>query len=283
MTDRSEIDPHETLVTPVSTDASRLEVRAFQFPDAIDLDAVQNRYPPSRILSLDPLVLKLTGSAHVVVLPFGTAVFWQCDDALRAKVIDEIRQASASEAPAFEAREVLTVQLGESEDRVSRKGVFLRGLTVEHVKIVSEAFGQSVALEQSELLVGRALRETTPIVRALETRGALIPSEKNILRTVGFTLAVRESILAKLSLLDAPAETRRSERLSRLHGQLLDRFALRQRVAGLQEKVGFLSDLNQLLMTLLQNRTSHRLEWIVILLIVIEVIFSFIHYFSGTG
>lgn len=161
--------------------------------------------------------------------------------------------------------------------------MFLRGLTVEHVKIVSEAFGQSVALEQSELLVGRALRETSPIVRALETRGALIPSAKSILKTVGFTLAVRESIVAKLSLLDAPAETRRSERLSRLHDQLLDRFALRQRVAGLQEKVGFLSDLNQLLTTLLQNRTSHRLEWIVILLIVIEVIFSFIHYFSGTG
>lgn len=112
MTDRSEIDPHETLVTPVSTDASRLEVRAVQFPDAVDLDAVQSRYPPSRILSLDPLVLKLTGSAHVAVFPFGTAVFWQCDDALRAKVIDEIRQVSASQAPAFETREILTVQLG---------------------------------------------------------------------------------------------------------------------------------------------------------------------------
>jgi uncharacterized Rmd1/YagE family protein len=98
---------------------------------------------------------------------------------------------------------------------------------------------------------------------------------------VGFTLAVREAILAKLSLFDDPAETWRSERLARLHSLLYDHFDIQKRLASLQEKVTFLADLNLTLMNLLQSRTSHRLEWIVILLIVIEVIFSFHHFFSG--
>jgi uncharacterized Rmd1/YagE family protein len=130
------------------------------------------------------------------------------------------------------------------------------------------------------LSVTQALKNTTPIVHALESRGELFSSSKNILKTVGFTLAVRDAILSKLSLFDDPAETWQSERLSRLHNLLYDHFDIKKRLSGLQEKVTFLSDLNQILMTLLQNRTSHRLEWIVILLIVIEVIFSFISFFS---
>jgi len=52
-------------------------------------------------------------------------------------------------------------------------------------------------------------------------------------------------------------------------------------LSALNEKLTFLSDLNTMLMSLLHNRTSHRLEWVVILLIVTEVIFSFYHLFSS--
>ena len=54
--------------------------------------------------------------------------------------------------------------------------------------------------------------------------------------------------------------------------------AFQKRVAALQDKMAFLSDLNTTLLTLLQNRTSHRLEWIVILLILIEVFLSVLHF-----
>ena len=43
-------------------------------------------------------------------------------------------------------------------------------------------------------------------------------------------------------------------------------------LAALQAKLDFLADLNQTLMNLLQHRASHRLEWIVVLLIVVEVV-----------
>ena len=137
-----------------------------------------------------------------------------------------------------------------------------------------------MALRQCELSVSQALKNTSPIVQALEARGELKPPAKDILKTVGFTLGVREAILAKLSLFDDPAEAWQSERLSRLCNLLYDHFDIRKRVQGLQEKVTFLSDLNLMLMTLLQNRSGHRLELIVVLLIVIEVILSVVQFFA---
>src|SRR5262245_16548896 len=182
--------------------------------------------------------------------------------------------------PASGVRDALVVLVDQPEDRVNFRDIWLKHLTLEHIRIISETLGRSVALKQCELSVTQALRNTAPIVQALSVRGELTPSEKNILKTVGFTLAVKETIFAKLNLSDDPAETWESERLSRLHNLLYDHFDIKKRLSGLHDKVTFLSDLNLMLLSLLQNRTSHRLEWVVILLIVIEVIFSFVHFIS---
>jgi uncharacterized Rmd1/YagE family protein len=216
------------------------------------------------------------------VLHFGAVVFWQCPKPVCVAVLEKIQQVMKMDPPRSEVRDDLVVLVGQPEDRVNFKDVWLQNLTLEHVRIISETLGRSVALGRCESSVSLALKNTTPIVQALEARGELTPSAKTILKTVGFTLAVRDAILSKLGLFDDPAETWQSERLSRLHNHLYDHFDIKKRLSGLHEKVSFLSDLNQLLMTLLQNRTSHRLEWIVILLIVIEVIFSFVNFFSGS-
>jgi uncharacterized Rmd1/YagE family protein len=270
----------ETAFTPVTTDLDKWEVRADYFQSPIDLEIVQSHGLPLKVMAGDPLVLSGPKNAHVVVLRFGAVVFWRCDPAVREQVLETIQRVLEMKPPSSEVRDTLLVRLGQPEERVNFRDIWLRNLTLEHIKIISEAVGQSVALKHCELSVTQALKNTSPIVQALEARGELKPSEKSILKTVGFTLAVREAVLAKISLFDDPAEAWQSERLSRLRNLLYDHFDIKKRLVGLHEKVTFLSDLNLMLMTLLQNRTSHRLEWIVVLLIVIEVIFSIVQYFA---
>lgn len=277
-----EIDAQGTVVTPVAMDATRLEVRADYFTSPIDLPALQALYPVAQVLQAEPLVLRRGDAGHVVVFPFGAVVFWQCDEGVVNSVLAEIRGLPGMDDAVAEVRDTMCILADEAEERVGFREVRLRTLSLEHLSLISQTLAQSVALKHSELEVSRALKNTSPIVRALELRGALIPSGASIMKTVGFTLAVREAVLAKLRLFDDPAETWRSERLARLHSLLYDHFDIKKRLAALQEKVTFLSDMNQILMNLLQNRTSHRLEWIVIVLIVIEVIFSFYHFFAGT-
>src|SRR5262249_6694 len=66
---------------------------------------------------------------------------------------------------------------------------------------------------------------------------------KKVREVGGLGLAVWEWILGKLCLFDDPAETRQSERLSRLHNLLYGQFDIKKRLLSLQEKVTFLSDL----------------------------------------
>ena len=272
--------PEHTVLTTIATDTARLELQTAYFGSQVDLDLLQSRYQPSQVLGIDPLILKIPENGHIAVFRFGAVVFWHSSPATHIQTLEKIQQLPGMTPAVREVQDTVVVLVGQPEERVTFRDIWLQDLTLEHIKLISTTLGQSVALRQCEMSVTQALKNTTPIVQALEARGALMPSAKNILKTVGFTLAVREAILAKLSLFDDPAETWQSERLSRLHNLLYDHFDIKKRVAALQEKVTFLSDLNLTLMTLLQTRTSHRLEWIVILLIVIEVIFSFVHFFS---
>ena len=127
--------------------------------------------------------------------------------------------------------------------------------------------------------VDQAIANSGPVVDSLKTRGQVHGSTKQILKTAGFAMAVRETILAKLTLFDDPPEAWESERLSRLHNLLYEHFDIKKRLSGLHAKLTFLTDLNLMLMNVLQNRGSHRLEWIVIVLIVVETILSFIQFF----
>jgi required for meiotic nuclear division protein 1 len=280
MADPAELDALGTIITPVKVETSRLELRAVYFKSPIRLDVPWKRFSSSQILSADPVVLRLMGDGFVVVLRFGTVVFWACDATTGSEVIAEIQQFAGTGPPVSEAGDTLLVLTGQREEQVTFREIRLEDLSLEHIKIISETFGRSVALRQCELSLSQALKNTSPMVQALEARGALVSSARKIVKTVGFTLAVWDAILARLSLFDDPAETWRSERLSRLHDRLVEHFDIKKRLLGVEKKVTFLSDLNMMLLTLLQNRTSHRLELIVILLIVIEVIFSFIHSFS---
>ena len=169
--------------------------------------------------------------------------------------------------------------VGQPEDRVNFRDVWLRKLTLEHIKIISRAFAQSAALKYCELSAGRALANVAPLVAALKARGELPRSDKEALKLVGFTLDMRETLLAKLTLFDEPAEAWSSERFARLHSLLHEHFDIRSRLAGLQAKLDFLADLNQVLTNLLQHYQSRRLELVVVALIVLEVVIALFEFF----
>ena len=132
--------------------------------------------------------------------------------------------------------------------------------------------GQSVALDRFELEVTRALGQFHPVMGTLRRRGRLALSEAEVLRAVGFALEVRAAVLANLTLFDDPPETWESESLAHLDSELYDQFDLEERLSAINQKLTFLTDMNLTLTTLLANRKSHRLEWIVIILILVEIV-----------
>lgn len=266
--------PDPRLPAPSRAEAAtyQVTVRADYYEGQIDLKQFRARFPHYPVLSSNPLVLEPEKNSYVVLTRFGAVVYWDCCEQVVQDMHAEIESLPAVQNRNDAVRDELLVHIGMEQDMVTFNDVWLRELTLEKLKIIALVLGQSVALDRFENEVTQALARFNPVTEALRKSGRLTLSEKQVLQAVGFALQVRAAVLANLTLFDDPPETWESETLAYLDSQLYDQFDLEERLSAINQKLNFLTDVNSTLTTLLSNRKSHRLEWIVIVLIAVEIV-----------
>ena len=121
----------------------------------------------------------------------------------------------------------------------------------------------------------------SPVMRDLSRYGKLFLTRLETLKTIGFAMEVRAAVLDNLTLFDAPPETWESESLAHLDSLLFDHFDIEERYGAIQQKLNYLADAGARVMDVLTTRKNHQLEWIVIALIAVEVIFFLWKEFPG--
>lgn len=261
----------EMIVMPKSD--GPISVRADFFGGKIDLRAFRAGCPHYQVLAIDPLVLKVGGNSYAVVTKFGGLVCWNCTEELIGQLYSDILRIGGQDARIDSVQDSVDVEIGAAADTVEFSRIRLMRLSLENLKIISLALAQSVALEYFEDRVAKALGKSTVIVDMLRGKGRLRLKEQKVVQAVGFALEIRSAVLASLTLFDDPPETWESESIAHLDAKLYNLFDLEERLSAINKKVDFLQDLNTILLDLLSNRKSHRLEWIIIILIFIEILF----------
>lgn len=139
------------------------------------------------------------------------------------------------------------------------------------LRLVMLNVSQSVALDYYEDQTTNLLQDTNQYTQMLETRGNLNISNKKLKQTIGRTLLVRNRIAENIYVFDSPPETWENEQLNRIDMDLKRTFDLQVRVRTIHEGLTLIRDNLELFRGLLQYRNSNILEWIVIILILVEV------------
>ncbi len=217
-------------------------------------------------------MLELQKGSFVYLSRFGGVVFWDCPEGLIRQIHEELKSLPGLSQMEEQARDFLRVRVGAAEDAVGFSEVQLRDFTLEKLRIVSLTLAQSVALDHFEAAVSRAMARFQPVVGALSHEGKLLLPHREVLRIVGFAMEVRAAVLDNLTLFDDPPETWESESLAHLDSALYDQFDLDERLGAIKEKLAYLHDTGATFLGLLDTRKNHRLEWIIILLILVEIL-----------
>lgn len=252
---------------------NEFELVADYFEGQIDLKAFRAQFLHYTVLCANPLVIEPEAGSFVYIEKFGGVVFWNCSETLIATLLDEIGELEATGKRYEIVRDTLRVHVEAEDERVDFSDVWIGDLTLGKLKIISLALAQSVALDYFEGSVKRAMSRFSPVMRDLSHHGKLFLSRHETLKTIGFAMEVRAVVLDNLTLFDAPPETWESETLAHLDSALFDHFDIEERHSAIQQKLSYLSDAGARVMDVLTTRKSHQLEWIVIILIAVEVVF----------
>ena len=154
---------------------------------------------------------------------------------------------------------------------VKNNFVTVPALTPSIMRIVTLNTGQSVALEYYEVLTDDMITSSKHYILELERRGKLSISKTNLLKYIGKVLNVKNSIIDNLYILDDPNLVWDNEELNILNRQLKANFEINTRFKDIDYRLQIIEDNLTLFTDVLNVRESSRLEWVIIILIVLEI------------
>jgi uncharacterized Rmd1/YagE family protein len=142
---------------------------------------------------------------------------------------------------------------------------------------ISHALAQSVKLSVLEKSVNNLIIKTTPIQQELASTGSVSLSKKEISQQIGILFNERYSINLHSDILDTPEFFWRRPSYEPLYLMTAEFQDIQIRHNILNHRLNMIHELYNILSNDLNYKHSTRLEWIIIILITIEVVLSLAH------
>jgi required for meiotic nuclear division protein 1 len=253
-----------------------LKVTSFQIADSIDIKPFRaSFYSTVHYGDTDELFYQLDRHKYLYVFKYGivcflgyseeeTATFFQiiepfCKNIFAQRLSDEFD--IETDAP--------TINYGYNKIEIPSPDT-------DALRLIMLNVSQSVALDYYNQQTNSLLEETNSYTQLLERRGRINMGGVKLKRYIGRTLNLKNRISANLYIFDSPEETWENENLNKLDIGLKKTFDLQARFRTIQEGLSIVKENMELFKDLLQNRNSLTLEWVVIILILVEVINIFV-------
>lgn len=142
----------------------------------------------------------------------------------------------------------------------------------------SNAIAQSVKLGIWEASLDNYIDSIEFVTEDLKAGKKLKMTQHEVLKKQGELFALRHSINLSSDLLDIPDFYWEREDLEQLYQETCSYFNIAKRTKVINEKLNHCVELVAILSSHLSDRHHIRLEWMIIILIMVEVVFEILHY-----
>ena len=149
--------------------------------------------------------------------------------------------------------------------------VIIDHLDAKVFQIAMLNLAQSVALDHYNIVSENLLTEIKGITNHLEQTGKLNVNRRNMLKFIGKALNTQNEIADNIYIFDAPEQVWDDEYLDKLHKGLMRHFDLRVRFSEIEYTLRIIEGNLNVFREISNHRESNMLEWIIIILILVEV------------
>ncbi|MGE5399128.1 MAG: RMD1 family protein [Ignavibacteriales bacterium] len=250
----------------------KITIAAYQIAESLNIKLIKNEFAGDLIDSSSfDLFYKVNGRDYLFLLDYGVVVFAGFNDLDISKTLSFLQKFTQNY---FEEKLTEDYQVSDGAPKYifSYNSLQVPQITNQVLKITMLNVGQSVGLDYYSALTQNLLNETTNIYETLEKEGKFSISKKKLLQFIGKSMNIKKKIIDNIYILDEPEFTWEDEAMNNLNFGLRDAFDIRKRFRELDYQLQIIIDNLHMLMELLHNRESSRLEWIIIVLILFEVV-----------
>ncbi len=254
-----------------------LPIHAFQVAESLNIKKIKSDFKASIFFGSNSELFYYfeDRERYLYIFNYGVIVFCNYDEVSESEFLRFVQPFSEKWIEAHISEEY-EIRLESEQKRASVKNDYVAlsaaGYRAEEAMICMLNTGQSVALEYYESLTDAMIEKTKVYTEQLEKEGKLKISKKAALQHIGSVLNVKNSVVDNLYILDDPAIVWDDEDLAYLNRNLKSNFDINSRFKDLDYRLKIVEDNLKLFTELLQHKESARLEWIVIILILVEAL-----------
>jgi required for meiotic nuclear division protein 1 len=252
------------------TEKKSFKARALLLGERLDLRAFGD---PGR-LAISPLAVSIRGGGIAVLFRYGTVVLFDASPSEEVAFLDQIHSLISQPYPEKETEEVEVRIVPDAHEGIEGNTLLLQECTVERLQIVADVLSKSIVLAMYESKVGRDFERIEPLALNLETRSRTGRDARELLKHIGGALLSEHKMVGRVQMNDKPDLIWDRPGLERFYLRLEDEYEIVERYSALERKLELISRTAQTVLELLQDRSNLRVEWYIVVLIVLEILIS---------
>ncbi|WP_282081501.1 RMD1 family protein [Aquimarina algiphila] len=252
------------------------EVYSIQIADAISIRDCKNNFGSKLLFfDADELFYERFKGQYIYVFKYGVVSFYNIPKDTAEQICNEILMYGKN-LMKEEISETISIIIGGESNSVTLGTVVLKEFSIESLRLIMLNISQSVALNNYSNISEQILEDTKVHTSYLEEKGKLDISGKNLKKYIGGVLNIKNKISENLYIFDSHDVTWDDEILNRLDQNLKRIFDLKDRYRSIHDRIEIIKENLELFKDIMFHKESSKLEWIIIILILVEVIDMFI-------
>ena len=229
------------------------------------------KLPTVSRLAHHPLLFPFGEGGHVVVLRFGAAVFFGLTPEEESRAFDWLKPWLIDPLAEPEREEATLVWDSEEDEGPDSEGtIHLGPHNPKRLQAVALILAKSTVLAHYETEVSAVFDRVEHLAGQL--RDGRLGRDHRLLAQLGDVMLIQARTVGRVEVSEKPELAWDAPEVDRLYEQLAAEYELRERDRALTRKLDLISDVARTYHDVLQTRQGLRLEWYIVILILVEIV-----------
>ena len=246
-------------------------VHAMLLGERMDTRAFERGQP----LGIAPLTIDIPGGGVAVLFRYGAVVVFGAASQALDNFVASLTPLVTAPLLVPERDDAQLLIRPEAEQPVDlAHNILLREKTTDRLQVVADVLAKGLVLSHYETRIADIFDGIEPLAATLREKGRAGARGKELLRHIGDVLLMQQKMVGRVETGEKPELLWDHPELERLYVRLAEEYELRDRDRALDRKLDVISRTVGTLLGLVQARSSLRVEWYIVLLIVAELALS---------
>lgn len=256
-----------------------IRIIAYQIAENTNIKKFKAEYTGELINSNSFELFYKYEQGYVFVLNYGVVVFANVDDVQRSTFISLLTKYCTNHLENRLQEDFIIEKKEISQPEFSYNSLSVSEINDDVIRIAMLQVAQSLSLDFYQEAAQQLFDDTVNLTNQLETYGRLKISKRKLLKFIGKTLNTKNRIVDNLYIFDTPSVVWEDEFLGKVNDGLTKTFDISIRFKELEYMNKRVESNLSVFVELTNAKESKRLEWVVIILIFIEILHLFLNRF----